>query len=114
MPSAGLVIGGAARGALPDGHGAGVADGVERLSHATIAFTRGSLWPTNDTPDAPNECPAMPMRAGSTASYNGLYAVSRPSRTRRCCFSSWVVPVVQLLRGAYGLAGEERKKSSAS
>ena len=36
--------------------------GAPRLSRATIALTRGSFWPSNETPAAPKECPAIPTR----------------------------------------------------
>ena len=45
---------------------------LPRLSHATIAFTRGSAWPTYETPAAPNEWPAAPMRERSIMPASGL------------------------------------------
>src|SRR3954464_2552216 len=101
MPRPGLVIGAGRRGAGGGGQiGTGIApEGVARLSQATIAFTRGSRWPTNDTPEAPKECPARPTRLRSSSDHSGLAAAWRPSATRRLCLGEWSVPVVQLLTG---------------
>jgi hypothetical protein len=44
----------------------GPSPGAERLSQATIAFTRGSSWPMNETAAAPSEWPAIPIRLPST------------------------------------------------
>src|SRR4051794_31826947 len=101
MPSAGLVIGAGLRLAGAESHdGMFIASaGALRLSHATIVFTRGSFWPTNDTPAAPNECPATPTRLRSSSCHSGLYAALRPSFTRRACLAACEVPLVQLRRG---------------
>src|SRR4051812_13931501 len=116
MPSAGFVIFGATRDAGAESHaGMSIASaGALRLSHATIVFTRGSFWPTNDTPEAPKECPATPTRSRSSNAQKGLYAALRPSFTRRVCLAACEVPVVQLLGGVYAAPGFEKKKSSAS
>src|SRR5262245_11272897 len=45
---------------------------VASLSHATMALTRGSHWPTSLTADAPREWPAMPTREGSRSARPGL------------------------------------------
>src|SRR5215218_7050383 len=117
MPSAGFVIAAGVRADGSAGHGLALTRpwlvvGRPRLSHATIAFTRGSCWPTYDTPAAPNEWPAIPIRDGSTSFQNGLNAAFFPSFTRRSCLGAWLVPDSQLFRGAKGWAGVERKKSS--
>jgi hypothetical protein len=116
MPSDGLFIAGPAlrvSGAVAQSEAAAAVAG-RRLSQPTTASTRGSLGPTNDTPDAPNDCPTIPMRSGSTASQNGLNAALRPSLTRRSCFGAWLVPVVHDGRGTKGEPGVERKKSRPS
>src|SRR3954469_7866414 len=105
MPRAGVTIGGAAgRGDEPDAHSSLLpmksAAGAERLSHATIARTRGSICPTYETAAAPREWPAMPTREKSTDDASGLYALDRPARTRARCLSPWSVPVVHDFRGA--------------
>src|SRR3954451_6389345 len=101
MPRPGLVIGAGRRVAGAEGQvGTDIApEGVARLSQATIALTRGSRWPTNDTPEAPKECPARPTRLRSSSDHSGFAAVLRPAATRRCCLGEWSVPVVQLLTG---------------
>src|SRR3954447_24986447 len=101
MPRAGFVIGAGrrvSRAAAQGGTGIAPA-GVARLSQATIALTRGSRWPTNDTPEAPKEWPARPTRLRSSSDHSGFAAVLRPAATRRCCLGEWSVPVVQLLMG---------------
>src|SRR3954469_11889446 len=45
-----------------------------RLSHATIAFPRGSHWPTTLTAEAPSEWPAIPTRLASSSERCGLRA----------------------------------------
>ena len=65
MPSAGFVTGTTVRSAGVDGHGFStgpeppgpllVGSGAARLSHATIAFTRGSVCPVSLTAVAPSE-----------------------------------------------------------
>src|SRR6187549_3074128 len=76
IPSAGVVSVGAA------GESAGSPAGiwsrhlpvaVARLSHATIARTRGSHCPTTLTADAPSECPAMPTRLASSCERAGFF-----------------------------------------
>src|SRR4051812_30812947 len=103
---------GCSRGELPMKFDPGSV--LPRLSHATIAFTRGSNWPMYETPAAPYECPAMPTRDASSSFQNGLNAASRPAAARRRCFSACEVPEEQLFCGTYGEDGEEKKKFSAS
>src|SRR3954452_17311199 len=101
MPRPGLVIGAGRRVAGAEGQvGTDIAlVGVARLSQATIALTRGSRWPTKDTPEAPKECPARPTRSRSSSDDSGLLGVLSPAAARRCCLGKWSVPVVQLLTG---------------
>ena len=86
------MIGGGVRSLDPDGQsGVGklpLSPGGLRLSQATIASTRGSSWPTNDTALAPSEWPAIPMWCGSIMSQSGLLAVASPAATRRSCFAA--------------------------
>src|SRR3954452_23583577 len=120
MPSAGFVIGFAARREGAAGHACSVVPpppfGSEapRLSNATIAFTRGSNCPMYDTPEAPYEWPAMPTRFVSSMLQYGLYAASSPALARRSCFGACDVPLEQLLSGTYGCAAFEKKKLRAS
>src|SRR4051812_11744286 len=124
MPSAGFVIGTATRCDGSAGHGCSDArppmNGAfgsvpPRLSHATIAFTRGSNCPMYETPSAPYEWPAMPTRLVSSSSHSGLKpGLLKPAFTRRSCLGACEVPLEQLLIGTYGFDGFEKKKLSAS
>src|SRR5687767_10479359 len=101
MPSAGLVIGAGSWLAGSNGHGFTLERtlGGPRLSHATIALTRGSFCPTKETPPAPNECPASPIFFGFRSCQSGLCAAFNPEATRRLCLAAWLVPLSQLGRG---------------
>src|SRR4051794_21030117 len=123
MPSAGLVIGLAARCEGSAGQGCSAerwpmkfafGSVLPRLSHATIAFTRGSNCPMYETPSAPYEWPAMPTRLVSSRPQSGLYAALRPAFARRSCLGACEGPLEQLLIGSYGFEGFEKKKLSAS
>src|SRR3954447_7373075 len=123
MPSAGFVIGTATRCDGSAGHGCSegpppmndaFGSVPPRLSHATIAFTRGSNWPMYETPSAPYEWPAIPTRLVSSRFQSGLYAAFSPALARLSCFGACEVPLEQLLIGSYGFCGFEKKKLSAS
>ena len=92
MPSAGFVIGASVWLSGSAGHGftgrPPLVAGRPRLSHATIALTRGSFCPMNETPAAPNECPASPICCVLSIYQNGLYAAFKPAATRRFCLGA--------------------------